>query len=93
MDSKPEFKNTLHETIWNKLNEKFSPSHLDVVTEKEGHWKTTVVSEDFKGLSLLDRHRAVQECLKDELTGPIHALTIVAKTSEDWAKMLAKNNK
>jgi stress-induced morphogen len=93
MDSAPTFFSPLHEKIWKKLNESLKPSLLEVTSEKEGHWKTTVVSESFKGLTILEKHRKVQEILKDELVQEIHALTIVAKTQEEWEKMLAKQQK
>jgi BolA-like protein len=36
--------------------------------------------------SLLGRHRLVNTILADELQGPIHALSIVAKTPEQWSQ-------
>ena len=35
-------------------------------------------------MALLARHRRVNEVLKDELAGPIHALAIHAYTAEEW---------
>ena len=37
----------------------------------------------------LERHRRVNAALADELAGPIHALSIVAKTPEQWARSAA----
>jgi len=90
MDKDKHASDPLYKAIWDKLSEKFQPSHLEVITEKPGHWKVIVVSEYFKGLGLLDRHRSVQDCLKTEMESDIHALTIVSKTAEEWAKMNQK---
>ena len=38
--------------------------------------------------SLVDRHRMVNEALSEELSTGLHALSIVAKTEEQWRKMV-----
>jgi BolA protein len=43
-----------------------------------GHFKLTIVAPDFKGLSLVARHRAVYAALKRHIPIEIHALTINA---------------
>ncbi len=50
-----------------------------------GHFILYVVSEKFKGLSLLDRNRLVFEVLKEEMKGEIHALVIKAKLPEEMS--------
>mmetsp|Transcript_67683 Transcript_67683/g.151075 ORF Transcript_67683/g.151075 Transcript_67683/m.151075 type:complete len:131 (-) Transcript_67683:391-783(-) len=81
--------------ISTKLEAAFHPSELQVINESashnvprgsETHFKVVVVSEAFAELKLLDRHRLVNEALVTELAGPVHALSIVAKTPEQWAK-------
>jgi BolA protein len=48
-----------------------------------------VVSDDFESVkSLVQRHRMVNECLKEQLDGPVHALSIVAKSPTQWQKMV-----
>ena len=78
-----------------RLLEKFSPSFLDVINESymhsvpkgsETHFKVIVVSNSFQGQSHLQKHRSIQDCLKDEMKSGIHALSIVAKTDEEWNK-------
>jgi BolA protein len=85
---------TLHETIEAKLGEALRPVHLEVVNESgmhnvpagsETHFKVLVVSPAFEGLSLLDRHRRVNETLKAELAAGVHALTIRALTPAQWS--------
>jgi len=94
MESVPEKLGPLGRTAWEKLSKTFSPSHLEVINESAAHgspnseayMKVIVVSNAFQGLMTLKRHRAVQDCLKEEMVSAIHALTIVTKTDEEWAK-------
>eukprot|EP00754_Rhynchopus_humris_P035020 Rhum_TRINITY_DN16594_c0_g1::Rhum_TRINITY_DN16594_c0_g1_i1::g.163760::m.163760/K05527/bolA; BolA family transcriptional regulator, general stress-responsive regulator len=81
--------------IAGKLSESFTPSALQVLNEShmhnvppgsETHFKVVVVSDAFEGVKLLDRHRLVNALLKDELAGPVHALSINAKTPAQWEK-------
>mmetsp|Transcript_8289 Transcript_8289/g.20633 ORF Transcript_8289/g.20633 Transcript_8289/m.20633 type:complete len:112 (+) Transcript_8289:81-416(+) len=81
--------------ITSKLEAAFSPTHLEVLNESdahnvprgsETHFKVIVVSEGFAGVGPLDRHRLVNGALADELSGGVHALSIVAKTPAQWAK-------
>ncbi len=44
----------------------------------ETHFRVRVVSDAFAGQSRLARHRLVNEALKDELAGGVHALAIEA---------------
>jgi BolA protein len=81
--------------IHTKLHAAFSPEHLSVKNESsahnvpkgsETHFKVVVVSDAFVSVQLVERHRAVNDALAAELAGPVHALSIVAKTPEQWAK-------
>lgn len=81
--------------IQQKLVTAFSPLHLEVLNESNGHnvppnsethFKVIVVSEAFEGKKLIDRHRIVNGVLVDELAGPVHALSIVAKAPAQWAQ-------
>lgn len=53
------------------------------------HYRVTVISESFAGKSLVQRHQMVNEVLKEPLKGPIHALTIVARTPQEQASQAA----
>lgn len=77
-----------------KLGAAFDPTHLEVVNESykhsvprgsETHFKVTVVSAAFAELKLIQRHRAVHAALAEELAGGVHALSITAKTPQQWA--------
>lgn len=47
------------------------------------HVAVTVVAAAFAGRSTLQRHRMVYAALADEMTGPIHALQITARTPDE----------
>ena len=48
-----------------------------------GHFKLTIVAPEFKGLSLIARHRAVYAALNRHIPKEIHALTIHALAPEE----------
>jgi len=50
-----------------------------------------VVSEKFDSVkSPIQRHRLVNAALKEQLDGPVHALSIVAKTPAQWQAMVER---
>ncbi|XP_066141057.1 DNA-binding transcriptional regulator BolA isoform X3 [Euwallacea fornicatus] len=78
--------------IISKLSQ-LNPTYLKVINESymhnvpkgaETHFKVVVVCDDFKNLSLLKRHRKVNDILKAELQSEVHALSIIAKTPDQW---------
>jgi BolA-like protein 1 len=86
---------SIHATIEAKLGEALHPVHLEVINESsmhsvppgsETHFKVLVVSPAFAGLGLVDRHRRVNEALRDELRGGVHALSIRALTPDQWGE-------
>ena len=44
----------------------------------ETHFRIRIVSEAFSGMSRIERHRAVNALLKDELDGGLHAMAVEA---------------
>ncbi len=52
----------------------------------ETHFRVAVVSNVFEGMSPLERHRQINSILKDELAGPVHALSIKASTVAEAAR-------
>lgn len=48
-----------------------------------GHYRLTIVSPRFAGLSSVARHRLVYESLGDLMKGSVHALAITALTPEE----------
>lgn len=80
------------ETIETKLELAFSPETLTVRDDSEKHrghagWReggethfhVAMVSAKFEGKSRLQRQRAVYHTLSEELSGPVHALTLDLK--------------
>lgn len=53
---------------------------MDARPGGESHFNLTVVSSAFEGQSRVSRQRAVNALLRDELAGPVHALSIQART-------------
>nr|SVE73329.1 EOG090X0K4K [Ceriodaphnia reticulata] len=85
--------NPMETLIQDKLTRLLAPNHLEIFNESymhnvpkgsETHFKVVVVSDKFESTSLLQRHRLVNEILKDELKNGVHALSIVAKTPSQW---------
>lgn len=64
---------------------------VEDLTGTRDHYKVVVVSESFAGKMLIERHKMVNEALREPLKGPIHALTIEAHTPEQWQKRQAQN--
>ncbi|DAZ94451.1 TPA: hypothetical protein N0F65_002769 [Lagenidium giganteum] len=83
------------QSIRAKLAAALNPTHLEVHNESymhnvpkgaETHFKVVVVSSEFEGKPLLQRHRMVNEVLKDDLASGVHALSIQGKTPAQWEK-------
>ncbi len=54
------------------------------VAGSDGKFSVTVISETFKGLNTVDRHRLVYASVNQEIaTGAVHALSIQACTKEE----------
>ena len=50
----------------------------------ETHFQVVIVSEAFEGVSLLNRHRSVHSALSVELQSGVHALSVSARTPQQW---------
>ena len=80
-----------------RLTKAFAPERLEVTDESaahaghagapdggESHFHVLIVAEAFTGKSRLDRQRAVNTVLAEELAGPVHALRMTVRSpSED----------
>ncbi|MCX7897881.1 MAG: BolA family transcriptional regulator [Rhodocyclaceae bacterium] len=61
-----------------------SAQHVGHAGSREGgHYAVTIVSERFRGLTTLARHRLVYDAIGDLSACGIHALAIVARTPEE----------
>src|SRR5258706_3933389 len=52
----------------------------------ETHFHVRLVSASFEGLSRVERQRRVYDALKEELSGPVHALSLSALAPSETAK-------
>jgi len=80
-------------SITEKLTAAFAPIHLEVrneshmhnvPTNSETHFKVIIISTQFQNKTPIAKHRLVNNVLKQELDGPVHALSIVAMTPDKW---------
>jgi len=85
--------------IREKLNKAFSPVQLLIENEShkhahhaamkgtantgETHFRVSLVADSFAGQSRVQRHRMVNEVLAEELAGPVHALSVSARTPDE----------
>lgn len=56
---------------------------MDAKAGGESHFNLTLVSEAFSGMGRVQRQRAVNAILAEELAGPVHALSIKAQTPDE----------
>ncbi|XP_058180479.1 protein BOLA2 [Rhododendron vialii] len=75
------------EVVESSLTSKLNPAHLEVIDTSGGcgaSFAVEIVSEQFAGKRLLERHRMVNTALTEEMK-EIHALSITkAVTPEQW---------
>jgi BolA protein len=80
------------ERIQAKLTAAFAPTRLDVVDDSdrhqghaghngvgESHFNVTIEAQAFAGQPRVARQRLVHQALAEELAGPVHALSIIAR--------------
>jgi stress-induced morphogen len=84
----------LYETIINHLNNGINVKHLflenessmhNVPPNSETHFKLVLVSDNFLGLSKVQRHQMIYKILLETMK-QIHALSIQAFTIEEYNK-------
>ena len=90
----------MQETIREKLAHGLQPSVLKVVNESahhaghagddgsgESHFHVTIVSSMFNGKGRVERQRMVYDLLREELAGPIHALSVKAVSGDEYDRV------
>ena len=79
--------------IEQKIRVALAPMHLEVLDEShqhnvpegsQSHFKLVVVSDEFAGMSLINRHRQINAVLKQEFDNGLHALALHTMTPEEW---------
>ncbi|RWS25514.1 bolA-like protein 2 [Leptotrombidium deliense] len=77
------------EFIKSKLERELSTTHLEVNDVSDGcgaKFDCVIVTDKFDGKPLLQRHRMVNEVLKEEMPA-IHAFSMKTLTSEQYNKL------
>ena len=60
--------------------------HYNFKENIESHFEIIIVSEKFKNLNRIERHRMVNQSLKAEFLSDLHSVTIKTYTSEEYKK-------
>lgn len=60
--------------------------HAGSPNNGNSHFRLKIVSTAFKGLARPARHRLIYTLLKEELSGPVHALAMETLTPEEAGK-------
>ena len=85
---------TIENTIKKLLIDNFDPSLLSVTNESfmhnvphgsESHFKVVIVTDNFKDLKEIQRHKAIYKALQNPMKS-IHALSIYAYSEKEFQK-------
>jgi BolA protein len=78
------------EEVRERIEDGFEDADVEVVEEEHedersdgAHFGLVVVSDEFDGMSRVDRHRAVYDALGDAMGGDIHAVEISARAPDE----------
>ena len=72
------------EQVKTYISEKLPCTHLEVEGDGQ-HFYATIVSPEFAGKRLVQRHQLVYAALGDRMKAEIHALSIKAFTPDEFA--------
>ena len=84
---------SVREIIQRKLQSTFDIHCLEVMDESashqtgrqsETHFRILIVSKDFEGLSMVQRHRKVYQALSEVMKNSVHALSQQTFTLKEW---------
>lgn len=84
---------SVRDTILAKLQQAFTPAHLEVENESHGHnvprgsethFRVVLACGAFEGKRAVARHQLVYAVLADELKGGVHALALHTYTPAEW---------
>ena len=60
--------------------------HSGYIKGEETHFKITIISNDFKNKNRLERHKMVNDFLKNEFLGSLHSITYKLMTISESKK-------
>jgi len=75
------------DTLKNYIAAGLPCTHLTVEGDGQ-HFYATIVSEEFRGLSMIKQHQRVYAALGERMKAEVHALSMKTYSPEQWA---AKN--
>ncbi|MEL7297372.1 MAG: BolA/IbaG family iron-sulfur metabolism protein [Pseudomonadota bacterium] len=73
------------EAIQNLIQQHLTDADVEVLSDDNVHFSTTVVSAQFAGKRPVARHQLVYQALGEHMRADIHALSITALTPEEQA--------
>ena len=71
------------ESIRKDIEQGMSTSYLTVAGDGQ-HFEAVIVSEEFAGLSRIQRQQRVNKTLGNRMEGEIHALSMKTFTPQEW---------
>ncbi|HET8816536.1 MAG TPA: BolA/IbaG family iron-sulfur metabolism protein [Pseudidiomarina sp.] len=77
----------LHAALSPTLLQVMNESHLHGTASDHSHYKLIIVSAEFDGQRLLQRHRRVNKLLADELAHDLHALALHLYSPAEWQQL------
>lgn len=60
---------------------------VDDLTGTSDHFQVTIVTDDFEGMTPIERHRKIYDILGKDVGGAIHALSLKTYTNTQWEKI------
>ncbi len=88
----------VEQSIHDSVTGQFAPDLLQLTNEShmhsvppgsESHFKLVLVTDQFEGLRLVQRHQQIYKLLADQLAGPVHALALHTYTVAEWGETAA----
>lgn len=87
----------IEKEIKNRLEKQMNLEHFEIkdftgrhsnhkLNEGGFHLEAVIVSKEFEGKNLIDRHRLVYDSVGDLMKHEIHALSMKTLTPEEWEK-------
>ena len=81
--------------IKNKIKEQINISQIEIIDESAshanhpgnsggGHYKALIISDDFEGKNLVERHQIIYQALGELMTNEIHAFSMKTMTNTEF---------
>ena len=79
---------SIEEKISNLLKEAIEDCEVHILDPRRDgkHLEAIIIASKFSGQSTLQRHQTVMDCLFEEFSQGLHALSIKTFTPQEWAE-------